>query len=85
MRVMAGVATLGDLQVRSGREPGRRHCRGIEGWLRGCIRLANRRVPSADLLLVYRILCDPSDAADTTQDVFLKVFRGIEHFMASPA
>ena len=23
---------------------------------------------------------DPSDAADTTQDVFLKVFRGMKHF-----
>ena len=30
--------------------------------------------------LVYRIVCDPSDAADTTQDVFIKVFRGIRHF-----
>ncbi len=30
--------------------------------------------------LVYRILDDPSDAADTTQDVFVKVFRGIKNF-----
>src|SRR6185312_15587246 len=30
--------------------------------------------------LVYRIVCDPADAADTTQEVFLKVFRGIGHF-----
>ena len=30
--------------------------------------------------LVYRILTDPSDAADTTQEVFLKVFRGMKHF-----
>jgi RNA polymerase sigma-70 factor (ECF subfamily) len=30
--------------------------------------------------LVYRILTDPADAADTTQEVFLKVFRGIHHF-----
>lgn len=30
--------------------------------------------------LVYRILNDPSDAADTTQEVFLKVFRGIKRF-----
>src|SRR5256885_12327101 len=30
--------------------------------------------------LVYRILNDPADAADTTQEVFLKVFRGIHHF-----
>ena len=30
--------------------------------------------------LVYRIIHDPADAADTTQEVFLKVFRGIKHF-----
>src|ERR1044071_1012779 len=30
--------------------------------------------------LVYRILSDPSDAADTTQEVFLKVFRGMKRF-----
>jgi RNA polymerase sigma-70 factor, ECF subfamily len=30
--------------------------------------------------LVYRIVNDPSDAADTTQEVFLKVFRGMRHF-----
>src|SRR5260221_13146124 len=28
--------------------------------------------------LVYRILNDPADAADTTQEVFLKVFRGMK-------
>ena len=30
--------------------------------------------------LVYRIVNDPADAADTTQDVFLKVFRGMRQF-----
>lgn len=30
--------------------------------------------------LVYRIVNDPADAADTTQDVFLKIFRGMKHF-----
>lgn len=30
--------------------------------------------------LVYRVLTDPSDAADTTQEVFLKVFRGMKYF-----
>jgi RNA polymerase sigma-70 factor, ECF subfamily len=30
--------------------------------------------------LVYRILNDSADAADTTQEVFLKVFRGMQHF-----
>src|SRR5271165_1540857 len=32
--------------------------------------------------LVYRLLDDPSDAADTTQEVFIKVFRGIRNFKA---
>jgi RNA polymerase sigma-70 factor (ECF subfamily) len=30
--------------------------------------------------LVYRIVTDGADAADTTQEVFLKVFRGMKHF-----
>jgi RNA polymerase sigma-70 factor, ECF subfamily len=30
--------------------------------------------------LIYRILADSADAADTTQEVFLKVFRGMKHF-----
>ena len=30
--------------------------------------------------LVYRMVNDPADAADTTQDVFLKVFRGMKQF-----
>src|SRR5206468_11776742 len=30
--------------------------------------------------IIYRILTDPADADDTTQDVFLKVFRGMKHF-----
>jgi len=30
--------------------------------------------------LVYRVLNDAADAADTTQEVFLKVFRGMKHF-----
>jgi len=32
--------------------------------------------------LIYRTLDDPSDAADTTQEVFIKVFRGIKNFNA---
>ncbi len=32
--------------------------------------------------LIYRILDDPSDAADVTQEVFIKVFRAIKSFHA---
>ncbi len=30
--------------------------------------------------LIYRLLDDPSDAPDTTQEVFIKIFRGISKF-----
>src|SRR5271157_3228748 len=30
--------------------------------------------------LIHRLLHDPSDAEDTTQEVFLKVYRGIQRF-----
>jgi RNA polymerase sigma-70 factor (ECF subfamily) len=30
--------------------------------------------------LVYRVLDDPTDASDTTQEVFIKVFRGMANF-----
>lgn len=30
--------------------------------------------------MVYRLLRDPADATDTTQEVFIKVFRGIQRF-----
>ncbi|HYG98902.1 MAG TPA: sigma-70 family RNA polymerase sigma factor [Terriglobales bacterium] len=30
--------------------------------------------------LIYRMLNDPADAADTTQEVFLKVYRGMKRF-----
>lgn len=30
--------------------------------------------------LVYHMVADPADAADTTQEVFIKVFRGMQRF-----
>lgn len=81
MRVMAGVATLGDLASAMG-------ARDLDGAI-----VAELKAASEDAYawligefhqpiysLVYRILTDPSDAADTTQEVFLKVFRGMKHF-----
>jgi RNA polymerase sigma-70 factor (ECF subfamily) len=81
MRIMAGAATLGDLasaigareqeaaivaELKSGSEE-------AYAWLIG-------EFHQPIYGLVYRILTDPADAADTTQEVFLKVFRGMKHF-----
>ena len=81
MKAMAGVATLGDLASAIG-------SRDLEAAI-----VAELKAGSEDAYvwligefhqpvysLVYRILTDPADAADTTQEVFLKVFRGIRHF-----
>jgi RNA polymerase sigma-70 factor, ECF subfamily len=81
MKAMAGVATLGDLvsaigvreqeaavvaELKAGSEE-------AYAWLIG-------EFHQPIYGLVYRIVTDPADAADTTQEVFLKVFRGMRHF-----
>src|SRR5579862_9769479 len=81
MRAMAGAATVGDLagaigvrtaeaaivaELKAGSEE-------AYAWLIG-------EFHQPIYSLVYRMVSDPADAADTTQDVFLKVFRGIKHF-----
>lgn len=81
VRSMAGVTTLANLasaisgraeeasiiaELKSGSEE-------AYAWL-----IAHYHQPVYGL--VYRILNDPADAADTTQEVFLKVFRGIKRF-----
>ena len=38
------------------------------------------RFQAAVYNLAWRLLSDPSDASDVVQEVFLKVFRNIEHF-----
>jgi Sigma-70 region 2 len=81
VRVMAGVVTLGDLASVIG-------VRDLEGALVAELKAGSEEA-YAWLIgefhqpiysLVYRILTDPADAADTTQEVFLKVFRGMNHF-----
>ena len=81
MNMMAGVATLGDLVSAIG-------VRSQESAI-VCELKAGSEQAYAWLIgefhqpiynLVYRIVADPSDAADTTQEVFLKVFRGMKHF-----
>lgn len=81
MDQMAGATTLGDLasaigaraeeasvvaELKAGSED-------AYAWL-----IAQYHQPIYSV--VYRILGDPADAADTTQEVFIKVFRGMKRF-----
>jgi RNA polymerase sigma-70 factor (ECF subfamily) len=81
MSVMAGATTVGDLvgaigvrcqeaamvaELKAGSEE-------AYAWLIG-------EFHQPIYSLVYRMVTDSADAADTTQDVFLKVFRGINQF-----
>jgi RNA polymerase sigma-70 factor (ECF subfamily) len=81
MKLMAGATTLGDLagaiglrtqesaivaELKAGSEE-------AYAWLIG-------EFHQPIYSLVYRMVADPADAADTTQEVFLKVFRGMKHF-----
>jgi len=79
---MAGVTTLGDVAsaigIRSQEEAAivaelKAGSEAAYAWLIG-------EFQQPVYGLVYRIVNDPADAADTTQDVFLKVFRGMKHF-----
>ncbi|HLH10100.1 MAG TPA: sigma-70 family RNA polymerase sigma factor [Terriglobales bacterium] len=78
---MAGAATLGNLagalelraeessivaELKAGSED-------AYAWL-----ISQYQAPVYNL--IYRMLNDTADAADTTQEVFLKVFRGMKHF-----
>jgi len=79
---MAGATTLGDLAsaigIRSQEEAAivaelKAGSEAAYAWLIG-------EFQQPVYGLVYRMLNDPADAADTTQDVFLKVFRGMKQF-----
>jgi RNA polymerase sigma-70 factor, ECF subfamily len=79
---MAGATTLGDLAsaigIRSQEEAAivaelKAGSEAAYAWLIG-------EFQQPVYGLVYRVVNDPADAADTTQDVFLKVFRGMKHF-----
>ena len=78
---MAGLATLSELASAIGVRTEEASVvaelqAGSEAAFEWLIASYNQPVYS----LVYRILDDPSDAADTTQEVFIKVFRGIRSF-----
>lgn len=79
---MAGATTLGDLAsaigIRSQEEAAivaelKAGSEAAYAWLIG-------EFQQPVYGLIYRIVNDPADAADTTQDVFLKVFRGMKQF-----
>jgi len=78
---MAGASTLGDLASAIG-------ARTEESAVTAALKAGSEEAYSWLIgefhqpiySLIYRIVNDPSDAADTTQDVFLKVFRGMKHF-----
>ena len=81
MTTLAGVSTLGDFASAIG-------VRTQEAAIVGELKAGSEEA-YAWLIgefhqpvysLVHRVLSDPADAADTTQDVFLKVFRGMKHF-----
>ena len=91
MKTMAGVATLGDLAGAMGFRT--EDARTLEARTQEAVIVAELQAGSEDAYawlvshyhttvygLVYRVLSDPADATDTTQEVFLKVFRGIRRF-----
>ena len=81
LKLAAGVATLGDL---AGAFPVRGEEASILTELKSGSEEAYAwlidRFHQPVYGLVYRMLNDPADAADTTQEVFLKVFRGMRRF-----
>lgn len=84
MRSMAGVTTLSNLASAVGVRTEEAAIvaelkAGSEVAFEWLITQYNQPVYS----LVYRMLDDPSAAADTTQEVFIKVFRGIKRFQAN--
>jgi RNA polymerase sigma-70 factor (ECF subfamily) len=79
---MAGATTLGDL---ASAVPARTHEEAaivaeLKAGSEAAYAWLIAEFQQAVYGLVYRVVNDPADAADTTQDVFLKVFRGMKHF-----
>jgi RNA polymerase sigma-70 factor, ECF subfamily len=81
MKSMAGVATLGDLASAIGvRTDEAAVIAELQAGSEEAYVWLISQYHSTVYGLVYRVLSDPADAADTTQEVFLKVFRGIRSF-----
>ena len=81
MQFVAGVTTVGELASAAG-------LRDSESAMVAELKAGNEeayawliaRYHKPLYSLIYRLLDDPGDAPDITQEVFLKVFRGIKHF-----
>ncbi len=89
MKSMAGAATLGDLASVIGiRTSAQLQVREDEAAIVAELQAGSEEAYAWLVAhyhatvygLVYRVLSDPADATDTTQEVFLKVFRGIRRF-----
>jgi len=84
MKVVAGATTLAELASALGRDAQGAHEVSIVAELKAGSEqayswlIAHYHQPVYSL--VFRMVNDPADAADTTQEVFLKVFRGMGHF-----
>ena len=55
---------------------------GLQQGVERCYERLISRFQQPVYNLAYRLLSDPGDACDVTQEVFLKVFRNINHFRA---
>jgi len=81
MRSVAGAATLGNLaSAIAARTEEASVVAELKGGSEDAYAWLIAQFHQSIYSLVYRVLNDPSDAADVTQEVFLKVFRGMERF-----
>jgi RNA polymerase sigma-70 factor (ECF subfamily) len=81
MSVMAGATTVGDLAGAIGiRAQGAAIVAELKAGSEEAYAWLIGEFHQPIYSLVYRMVTDPADAADTTQEVFLKVFRGMKHF-----
>ncbi len=80
MRAVAGAATLGDVASAVGIRAEETLVAELKAGSEQAYIWLVDQYHQQIYGLVYRIVNDPADAADTTQEVFLKVFRGMKRF-----
>jgi len=83
VRTMAGVSTLSNLASAMGvRTEEAAIVAELKAGSEAAFEWLIARYTQPIYSLLYRMLDDPADAADTTQEVFIKVFRGVKRFNA---